>query len=467
MAPLALLLSLLAAAPQCSAGKTQVRGITATLEAGEKLAQKGRYADAERAFAMVLQHKPDNVRGLLNLGTLLPELGRQAEGLSALERLVTIAPGNPSGLFSLGRLQAMTERHASAVVSLRRASALLDVASSPAPDLSVSVLQGLGASLLHLGRYTEALNASDSFNAVLPLPPRALSNRASALLHLGRGDEALEGWAAAIAADRKDLSLLVLRAAALRQLGRGKEACEDLLIVLRELLEPNVAAAAGQPAANAAAALGSTLADLFDDAVYSLQEWQASDQAARAADALPLWRETLELLQTAAASPVRGPIPRETADSHSAIDDSTLRRLWNPAWARNETALAQIRTALAAGRVVQIHNAVDADVAHALRSELLAAAAVNSSGHSETPPPIRRRHEADREEAQVDTERPVWKELDESAQRSLYAPVWEGSGAGGVCSKARTAHMNKFRMTVHSTSPDDTAIENGAKNATF
>ena len=266
MAPLALLLSLLAAAPQCSAGKTQVRGITATLEAGEKLAQKGRYADAERAFAMVLQHKPDNVRGLLNLGTLLPELGRQAEGLSALERLVTIAPGNPSGLFSLGRLQAMTERHASAVVSLRRASALLDVASSPAPDLSVSVLQGLGASLLHLGRYTEALDASDSFNAVLPLPPRALSNRASALLHLGRGDEALEGWAAAIAADRKDLSLLVLRAAALRQLGRGKEACEDLLIVLRELLEPNVAAA-GQPAANAAAALGSTLADLFDDAV--------------------------------------------------------------------------------------------------------------------------------------------------------------------------------------------------------
>eukprot|EP01046_Picozoa_sp_COSAG06_P063719 COSAG06_NODE_14921_length_1114_cov_4.920197_1_plen_301_part_00 len=292
MAPLALLLSLLAAAPQCSAGKTQVRGITATLEAGEKLAQKGRYADAERAFAMVLQHKPDNVRGLLNLGTLLPELGRQAEGLSALERLVTIAPGNPSGLFSLGRLQAMTERHASAVVSLRRASALLDVASSPAPDLSVSVLQGLGASLLHLGRYTEALDASDSFNAVLPLPPRALSNRASALLHLGRGDEALEGWAAAIAADRKDLSLLVLRAAALRQLGRGKEACEDLLIVLRELLEPNVAAA-GQPAANAAAALGSTLADLFDDAVYSLQEWQASDQAARTADALPLWRETL------------------------------------------------------------------------------------------------------------------------------------------------------------------------------
>ena len=87
---LLLLLGLLLATPPSAA--KQVRGVAAALAAGEELAAKDRYVDAERAFVTVLKHKPDSAKALLNLGTLLPTLGRQAEGLSALERLVAIAP---------------------------------------------------------------------------------------------------------------------------------------------------------------------------------------------------------------------------------------------------------------------------------------------------------------------------------------------------------------------------------------
>lgn len=236
-APLGLLLLLLGLLAVTPSAAKQVRGVAAALEAGEQLAAKGRYVDAERAFVTVLKHKPDSAKALLNLGTLLPTLGRHAEGLSALEQLVAIAPRNPSAHFSLGRLQAMGASHAASVDSLRRSSELL-LASEPeraagtSTDLSASVLQGLGASLLHLGRYAEALDVSDTFSAVRQLPARALSNRASALLHLGRAAEALADWDAAIAAESKDLSLLVLRAQGLRRLGRGKEAAENLITAL-------------------------------------------------------------------------------------------------------------------------------------------------------------------------------------------------------------------------------------------
>ena len=139
-----------------------MRGIAATLDAGERLAQKGRYVDAERAFRAVLKHAPHSARAMHDLGTLLPELGRQAEGLSALRQAASIAPSNPSVHYSLGRVQALANNHTSAVHSLRQASALLNEVVSPTVDLSISVLQGLGGSLLHLGRYAEALDAPRS-----------------------------------------------------------------------------------------------------------------------------------------------------------------------------------------------------------------------------------------------------------------------------------------------------------------
>ena len=462
---------------ESAAAKTQVRGITATLEAGEKLAQQGRYPDAERAFRAVLKHKPDSARALHDLGTLLPELGRQAEGLSALRQVAAIAPTNPSVHYSLGRAQASADQHASAVESLRRASALLNEATSPDSTLSTSVLQGLGASLLHLGRYAEALDASDSF-PYLQLPARALSNRASALLHLGRVAVALDTWDAAVAASPQDLSLLALRASALRKLDRGKDAAESLLVVLREMVDNR---------RRDTELYELTLSDTFDDATYSLQEWQQGDEWSRAKVALPLWRELLELVRKAAPQlPVRGKQDSigttgeagvgggaEDVDRniYSEAEEKSLTRVWNPEWARNESKLAEIRAALAAGRVVQIYNAVNHDLALALRDELRSATAlVRADGHGSDSGgvPIQRQYEAGHEsDAVTDLQR---DDLDEIAQRVLYADVlstvetkagttadsMDGAvGKGrGVCGSARAAYNQTFRMRVHRTAPD-------------
>ena len=462
------------------AAKTQVRGITATLEAGEKLAQQGRYPDAERAFRAVLKHKPDSARALHDLGTLLPEVGRQAEGLSALRQVAAIAPTNPSVHYSLGRAQALADQHASAIESLRRASALLNEAASPVANLSISVLQGLGASLLHLGRYAEALDASDSF-PYLQLPARALSNRASALLHLGRVAAALDTWDAAVAASPRDLSLLALRASALRKLDRGKDAAESLLVVLREMVDNQ---------RHDTEHYELTLSDTFDDATYSLQEWQEADEWTRAQVALPLWRELLELVRKAAPQqPVRRKQDSIEATGEPAVgggaedidkniysedEEKSLTRVWNPAWARNESKLAEIRAALAAGRVVQIYNAVNHDLALALRDELRSATAlVRTDGHASDSGgvPIQRQYEAGHESVDTVTGS-QWDDLDEIAQRALYADVllsttatkagipadsMGGAAVGegrGVCGSARAAYNQTFRMRVHRTAPD-------------
>lgn len=468
---------------ETSAAKTQVRGVTATLDAGEKLAQRGRYLDAERAFRAVLKHQPESARALHDLGTLLPELGRQFEGLSALRQAASIAPTNPSVHYSLGRAQALADQHASAVDSLRRASALLSEAPSPAANLSLSVIQGLGASLLHLGRYAEALEVSDSF-WYQPLPPRALSNRGSALLHLGRVDEALGTWDAAIAAEPHDLSLLALRASALRKLGRGRDAAEDFLEVLREMVGHH---------RHDAELYELTLSDTFDDATYSLQEWQDVDAQARARDALPLWRRLLELLRQAAPhqaarhaqdsmgaqGEVKGGEVTGDGNLYSQDEERTLLRVWNPDWARNDSRLGEIRAALAAGRVVQIHNAVNHDLALALRDELRAATGVADTAAQESNTgsvPIQRRYEASREELDsvdgADLQSSQVGDLDEAAQRALYAglllPAAETEASAvddgtngtaaqrsrGICARARAAYNHTFRMRVHRTDPD-------------
>lgn len=476
MAPLALLfvavMVLCSLAPrESSASKTQVRGVTATLDAGEKLAQRGRYVDAERAFRAVLKHQPDSARALHDLGTLLPELGRQAEGLSALRQVASIAPTNPSVYYSLGRAQALADQHASAVDSLRRASALLSETPSPAANLSLSVLQGLGASLLHLGRYAEALEASDSF-WYQPLPARASSNRGSALLYLGRVEEALGTWDAAIAAEPQDLSLLALRASALRKLGRGKEAAENFLAVLREMVDHQ---------SHDTELYELTLSDTFDDATYSLQEWQDVDHQSRARDALPLWRRLLELLRKAAprqparhthdSTEAKGEVEGGDGNLYSQAEERALLRVWSRDWARNESRLAEIRTALAAGRVVQIHNAVNHDLALALRDELQTASGVGDTGGQDSNTgnvPIQRSFEASREAlASVDAAADLQgNDLDEVAQRALYADVLlpesvtadDGTGGTaarrGICAGARAAYNHTFRMRVHRTDPD-------------
>lgn len=472
-------------APRESAAKTQVRGVAATLDAGEKLAQRGRYVDAERAFRAVLKHKPDSTRAMHNLGTMLPELGRQAEGLSALRKAAFISPANPSVLYSLGRLQALVDQHASAVDSLRRASLILDDVELPPVNLSTSVLQGLGASLLHLGRYAEALHLSDSVRYLRrPLPARALSNRASALLHLGRIDEALSNWNTAIGRTPQDLGLLALRASALRKVSRGKEAAEDLLVVLREMVEREH---------KNAELYELTLTDVFDDAAYSLQEWQASAGRSRAQDVLPLWRELLTLLHkvappqhidsTRATGTKEGDAFDNDASAYSLDEETALMRVWNPDWARNKSALAQIRAALAAGRVVQIHSAVNHDLAVALRDELRSTTALARNGGLKfgVDAPIQQRHEASRTQAGAADDAAVqWDDLDELTQQTVYRDALLSSaetkearaagdtgagaipeGQGRVCGILRAAYNQTFRMRVHGTAPDANGATDG------
>jgi len=181
-----------------------VHGVTATLEAGLDLASRGRFVDAERAFATVLKHLPTNQPALGNRALVLSEMGRAAEAVAPLEQLIAASPQASDLHLNLGRVLAKLGRHEGALASLGTA---LQLGKQAGGGQGVpGAHQGIGHALLQLDRAAEAVLVAE----------------------------------AALVADPGSLGSRLTRARANMALGKLRDSADDFLGVLEGMLEAGV-----------------------------------------------------------------------------------------------------------------------------------------------------------------------------------------------------------------------------------
>ena len=186
--------------------------------------EAGDLAKADRLYAAVLQHEPDNFDALHGLGKLYCDCQRFDAALALIQRALTIDPGRADGFSSLGLTFYYLRRLNDALASFNEGLRL-------APD-NAELLNQRGVALLELGRAEEALASFEHALAAEPTSLDALGNYGNALLKLNRPSGAIAAYDRALAIVPHNAGLLTNRAIALRKLDRPHEA---LMSVTRAL----------------------------------------------------------------------------------------------------------------------------------------------------------------------------------------------------------------------------------------
>ena len=180
---------------------------------------EGELNKAERLYAELLQHQPDNFDALQGLGQVNYQRGRLDAALALTQAALKSDLSRADGFASLGLIFH-------ALRDFQRALASYDEGLRLAPD-DAELLNQRGVALLELGRAREAL---ESFDRVLLHTPNhldALGNRGNALLKLNRVTDALATYDRALECAPRNVQLLTNRAAALRRLDRPDEAARS------------------------------------------------------------------------------------------------------------------------------------------------------------------------------------------------------------------------------------------------
>ncbi|MGB7098829.1 MAG: tetratricopeptide repeat protein [Xanthobacteraceae bacterium] len=194
---------------------------------------EGALNKAERLYAGLLQHQPDNFDALQGLGQVNYQRGRLDAALALTQAALKSDLSRADGFASLGLIFH-------ALRDFPRALASYDEGLRVAPD-DAELLNRRGVVLLELGRAREAL---ESFDRVLPHTPNrldVLGNRGNALLKLNRVTDALAAYDRALECAPRNVQLLTNRAAALRRLDRPDEAARTASRAL--LIKPDFAQA--------------------------------------------------------------------------------------------------------------------------------------------------------------------------------------------------------------------------------
>jgi tetratricopeptide (TPR) repeat protein len=187
-----------------------------SLKRARRAFEHGEFAKAERLYAEVLQHHPNNFDALHGLGQINHRRGRLDAALSLFQEALKCDPFRPDGFASLGLVFH-------ALRDFERALVSFDEGLRLEPD-DAELLNGRGVALLELRRPCEALEAFDRLLASMPDHPEALGNRANALLRLNRVAEAVAAYDRALELSPNNAPLFANRAAALRRLDRPHEA---------------------------------------------------------------------------------------------------------------------------------------------------------------------------------------------------------------------------------------------------
>jgi tetratricopeptide (TPR) repeat protein len=187
-----------------------------SLKRARRAFEHGEFAKAERLYAEVLQHHPNNFDALHGLGQINHRRGRLDAALSLFQEALKCDPFRPDGFASLGLVFHALRDFERALVSFDEGLRL--------EPHDAELLNGRGVALLELRRPCEALEAFDRLLASMPDHPEALGNRANALLRLNRVAEAVAAYDRALELSPNNAPLFANRAAALRRLDRPHEA---------------------------------------------------------------------------------------------------------------------------------------------------------------------------------------------------------------------------------------------------
>lgn len=189
------------------------------------LHRSGRLAEADAAYAAVLEREPRQPRVLRLRGILARETGDFAGSLGLLRGAVELAPADAESAAELGLSYLAAGYLQLAEGAFRRA-----LGCDPG---SVKALANLGAVLQYRGHLAAAI---DCYRRVLALDPddaEMRANLASTLVEVGRGEEALAELAEGLAMAPGEPSLRVTHGAVLVGLARYTEALPLLESALR------------------------------------------------------------------------------------------------------------------------------------------------------------------------------------------------------------------------------------------
>ncbi|HSE79916.1 MAG TPA: tetratricopeptide repeat protein [Alphaproteobacteria bacterium] len=160
------------------------------LAAGRYLAERGRHAEAAKAYAHALQLAPDDPMGAIGLASALREMGQPKEALAAIERALDTWPVSAPLHKLRGRIMRDLGRLLEAQSAFRRAASI-DRADVEALVLAGMALKDRGEPESAIALYQEALTRN-------PKDAWAYNNLGNALQELGRFDAAQEAYEKAV-----------------------------------------------------------------------------------------------------------------------------------------------------------------------------------------------------------------------------------------------------------------------------
>ncbi len=297
---------------------------------GIRLAEAGRFQEAESQFRKVLAIRPGNVRDFSNLGGALARQGRLDEAIAAYRRGLEREPGDPATLNNLGVALLQTGR-------IDEARGKLEQAIETDPDYA-EAHGNLGDVALAGGDPEQAITR---FQRALDLHPGLANVRmtlARTLEDLGRSAEAGELMREGLMIDPNDLAAL---SALAELLGREGEHAEAIWILHRALaLAPNSSRLITQLAWELATAPGAGLRD----------GPAALEMATRAVGAYPNDARMLDVLAAAQA---------ETGDFSAAV--GSAERALAASRASDPEQAAAIATRLAGYRLARPYRQATRD----------------------------------------------------------------------------------------------------------
>ena len=151
-----------------------------------KLYSEGKYAQAQKVCAQIIEARPGNADAHNIHGVALNALGKPAEAIESLRRAVKLAPNAASIYANLGEVQRQAGQKKDAAKSLENAVKL--------DPKNAQALNNLGIIRYEEGKYEEAVDYYRRAIAVRPAMAEALNNLGNSLRMVGDIDGAMQAY---------------------------------------------------------------------------------------------------------------------------------------------------------------------------------------------------------------------------------------------------------------------------------
>jgi tetratricopeptide (TPR) repeat protein len=170
---------------RAQSGRVNVTPEKAIAMAG-KLYSEGKYAQAQRVCAQIIEARPGNADAHNIHGVALNALGKPAEAIESLRRAVKLAPNAASIYANLGEVQRQAGQKKDAAKSLENAVKL--------DPKNAQALNNLGIIRYEESKYEEAVDYYRRAIAVRPAMAEALNNLGNSLRMVGDIDGAMQAY---------------------------------------------------------------------------------------------------------------------------------------------------------------------------------------------------------------------------------------------------------------------------------